>query len=115
MIKEKLLGGIKQSTTTITIFGDEYKVRRLTTSRLNAHDKALKASQQDADSERLNGAAALLVLDSMLDEDDSPLSSTVTPEQLMDVYSPSDINHAMSEIIRINFLGIDAEDVAKKN
>lgn len=113
-IKAQLLKPISLSTVTIPMFDGEYQVKRLTTARLNQHEKEVKKHTETQDGEKLNTAAAQLVLDSILDEKEQPLSETVKPSELMEIHSPLAINAAMRQIIQVNYLGQDAEDTAKK-
>lgn len=114
-IKSQLLKPVSLSTVTVTMFDGEFKVKRLTTARLNQHDKEVKKHTETQNGEKLNTAAAKLVLDSILDENDLPLSESVTPEQLMEIHTPLAINAAMRQIIQVNYLGKDAEETAKKD
>ncbi len=113
-LKAQLLQPVALSAVTVTMFGGEYPVRRLTTARLNQHDKAVKKYTEAQDGEKLNTAAAQLVLDSILDENNHPMSESVTPAELMDIHSPLAINAAMKKLIQVNYLSGDAEDMAKK-
>jgi len=113
-LKKQLLKPALQTAIKLSLFGAEYPVRHLTASRLNLHDKAIKKHQADQDGEALNTCSAQLVLDSLVDEDNQPMADSITPEQLMDLYSPVQINDAVSAITRLNFLGEEAEQAAKK-
>ncbi|PSW53018.1 hypothetical protein [Photobacterium leiognathi] len=112
-IKSQLLTPIKQTPISITILGGEYNVTRLTAARLNSYDKDIKKHQADNNGEKLNEASAALVLDSIIDEDGLPMSSSVSTSDLMCVHTPTAINAAVTRLIQLNFMGEGAEAEAK--
>lgn len=113
-LKSKLLKPEQLTPVQLEVMGGVFPVRRLTAARLNQHDKALRKHQADQDGEQLNICSAQLVLDSILDEDNNPMADSVSAEQLMAAHSPVVINAAVSAITRLNFLGEEAEQAAKK-
>jgi len=113
-LKSQLLKPVELSPVTVTILGGEFPVRRLTAARLSEHDKLVRKYQEDNNGEQLNTQAAQLVLDSILDENNQPMSVSVKPADLMEVHTPLAINSAVAKLIQINFLSEDAEDTAKK-
>jgi len=113
--KKQLLNPVQLDPVNVKILGGEFSILRLTAARLNEHDKTIKKYQKDQDGEQLNTAAALIVLDSILDEDNKPMSDSVTPADLMAAQTPMAINSAVLKIMSINFMGEDAEKAAKKD
>lgn len=114
-LKSQLLSPLALAPVTVTLLGGEYPVQRLTASRLSQHDKEVKKHTKAQDGEKLNAEAAQLVLDSILDENGEPMSKSVTAKDLMNVHTPVAINAAVGQLIKINYLGADAEDEAKKD
>ncbi|MBS9903246.1 hypothetical protein [Vibrio alginolyticus] len=114
-LKSQLLKPAELSPVTVTMLGGEFPVRRLTAARLSAHDKAVRKHQKEQDGEQLNIVAAQLVLDSILDENNQPMSESVSTNDLMEVHTPMAINVAVSALIQVNYLGEDAEVSAKKD
>lgn len=114
-LKSKLLKPALRKTVMLSIMGDAFPVRHLTASRLNQHDKDIRKHQKAQDGEQLNTCSAQLVLDSILDEKGEPMSNSVTPAELMESHSPLDINAAISAITKLNFLGEETEQAAKKD
>jgi len=113
-LKTQLLKPEQITPSILKIMGGEYPVRRLTAARLNQHDKEIKKHQKEQDGEQLNTSSAQLVLDSLLDEKNHPMSESVTATELMEAHSPLVINAAISVLTRFNFIGEEAEEEAKK-
>lgn len=114
-LKSQLLKPAQLTPVTLKIMGGEFPVRRLTAARLNQYDKAIKKHQKTQDGEQLNTCSAQLIIDSVLDENNQPMAESVTAADLMAVHSPVVINAAISAITKLNFLGEDAEEEAKKD
>lgn len=114
-LKSQLLNGPKLAPVAVTVLGGEFPARRLSAARLNKHDKSMREFQTSQDAEKLNKAAAQFLLDSLLDEEDQPMSESVTAEDLMEVHTMVAINAAVNNLVQLNFLGDDAEDEAKKD
>lgn len=113
-LKSQLLKAVELAPITLTMLGGEFPVRRLTAARLNQYDKSVKKYQAEQNGEQLTTEAAKLVLDSILDESNKPMSESVTADQLMSVQTPMAINAAVQKLIHVNYLGDDAEAEAKK-
>ncbi|HCE2429426.1 TPA: hypothetical protein NGU10_001474 [Vibrio parahaemolyticus] len=114
-LKSKLLTPVELAPVTVSILGDEFPARRLTAACLSEHDKLVRKYQADNNGEKLNIQAAKLILDSILDENNRPMSESVKPADLMAIHTPLAINAAVTKIININYLSDDAEDTAKKD
>lgn len=114
-LKQQLLTPVQLDPVTVTILGGEHSILRLTAGRLNEHDKASKKHQENQDGEKLNIEAAKLLLDSILDENNKPMSESITPAELMSVQTPIAINSAVMKIMNVNFINEDAEVLAKKD
>ncbi|HAS6480594.1 TPA: hypothetical protein GRR64_23845 [Vibrio parahaemolyticus] len=114
-LKSQLLNVPKLAPVTVTVLGGEFPARRLSAARLNKHDKSMHEFQATQDAEKLNKAAAQFLLDSLLDENDQPMSESVTAEDLMEVHTMVAIQAAVNKLVQLNFLGDDAEDEAKKD
>ncbi len=114
-LKNQLLSPVQLDPVTVQILGGEFSVLRLTAGRLNEHDKAIRKHRENQDGEKLNTAAAQLLLDSIVDEDNQPMSASVTPAELMAAQTPVAINSAVAKLMQINFMGEEAEAAAKKD
>lgn len=112
-IKDQLLTPLAITPVTVSMLGGEFNVTRLTAARLNQFDKQVKKFQASQDGNKLNIEAAQLVLDSVLDENNTPLSATTTADDLMVVHTPTAINAAMTRLLQLNFMSEGAEQEAK--
>lgn len=114
-IKQQLLKPAQLDAVTVNMLGGEFSVLRLTAGRLNDYDKAVKKYQASQDGEKLNIESAKLLLDSILDEKNQPMSKSVTPSELMNVQTPIAIKSAVMKVMQLNYIDEDAELIAKKD
>ncbi|CAK2050810.1 Phage tail protein [Vibrio crassostreae] len=99
---------------TRTLLGGEFELIRLPADRLSQFEKNRVKYSQEQDADKLNDNTALLVLDSIIDEDGNPMSQAVKPKELLKTKSIAAINAAMSVVLKLNYMADGAEEEAKE-
>ncbi|EGR2774163.1 hypothetical protein V6956_004595 [Vibrio parahaemolyticus] len=99
---------------TRTLLGGEFELIRLPADRLSQFEKNRVKYSQEQDPDKLNDNTAMLVLDSIIDEDGRPMSKTIKPKELLKTKSVTAINAAMRVVLQLNYMAEGAEEEAKE-
>lgn len=114
-VKDSLLKPTPQPTEKVAMFGGEFPVRRLSAARVQAFIKDQTRAQEQNEYEEIVTLGAQLVLDSIVDDNGTPLSTEVTAEQLLELYSHGQISAALDAVMDVNYLSERSKAAAKKS
>ena len=114
-IKALLLAPETPVPVTRTLLGGEFDLIRLPADRLSQFEQKRIQYSQEQNPDKLNENTALLVLDSIIDENGNPMSQFVKPKELLKTKTVGAINAAMSVVLKLNYMAEGAEEAAKKD
>lgn len=114
-IKALLLTPETPVPVTRTLLGGEFDLIRLPADRLSQFEQKRIQYSKEQNPDKLNENTALLVLDSIIDENGNPMSQSVKPKELLKTKTVGAINAAMSVVLKLNYMAEGAEEAAKKD
>lgn len=112
-IKDQLLNPGAGPRVPIHILGADYDICRLSAARMASYSKTISQLAEKEDSSGLNTQAAELILESIIDEQDQPLSQSIEPSALVERYSAADLQVAIRQLMKVNYMTEEAEQTAK--
>ena len=114
-LKSKLLSPPKRPPVQVKMLAGVFPVQRMTTARLSEIDAKMDQLRGEGINDEINLYTASVILDSILDEKEKPMSKSVKPMQLLEAYDPEQISKALTEIFKANYGGLEGAEEAKKD
>jgi len=114
-LKNKLLAPPKRPPIQVNMLEGKFPVQRMSTARLGEIDADMADLRDKGIAEDINLYTAGVILDSILDEKEKPMSKSVKPQQLLETYDPGQIAAALNAVFQANYGGQEGAEAAKKD